>query len=264
MSFAKAVLVWLSIALVCASCATPANVDIELPPTNGDLDYQLGGSYPPPDGVEIVTRDRTDSPVPGLYNICYINGFQTQPQEADWWLSTHPQLLLRDGEENIVTDPEWPDELILDTSPNRHQELIAIVGNWIDDCAASGFDAIEIDNLDTYSRFPEFLRVEDAVSIAQALTERAHGANLAAGQKNAPELPTPDSNAIFDFAVVEQCNQYDECELFTAVYASLVFVIEYDRRSFERGCAEFPELSILFRDLGLSTPSAAAYVYDSC
>ena len=56
---------------------------ITLPPDGGTPDYQLGAAYPPPDGVEIVARARTASPPPGVYAICYINGFQTQPGE-DW------------------------------------------------------------------------------------------------------------------------------------------------------------------------------------
>ncbi len=49
------------------------------PPVNAGFDYQLGGDYPPPTGVTVVTRDVTGSPAPGTYGICYVNAFQTQP-----------------------------------------------------------------------------------------------------------------------------------------------------------------------------------------
>ena len=49
-----------------------------LPPTGGvGFDYQLGTAYKPAANVKIVTRDRTATIVKGLYNICYINGFQS-------------------------------------------------------------------------------------------------------------------------------------------------------------------------------------------
>src|SRR6187399_2709907 len=63
-----------------------AGIAPRLPEANAAFDYQLGGSYTPPAGVRIVTRDREDSPAPGLYNICYVNGFQTQPQDNAEWL----------------------------------------------------------------------------------------------------------------------------------------------------------------------------------
>ena len=33
--------------------------------------------------MTVVVRDSTDMPEPGLYSICYVNGFQTQPG-AEW------------------------------------------------------------------------------------------------------------------------------------------------------------------------------------
>jgi hypothetical protein len=65
-------------------------------PTDGIVDYQLGGAYDPPDGTTIVARDSTEQPAAVLYSICYLNGFQTQPQDADWWRASHPDLLLSD------------------------------------------------------------------------------------------------------------------------------------------------------------------------
>ena len=49
-------------------------------PSASDWDYQLGGDRPVPDHVGIVVRDRTSEPLAGVYNICYVNGFQTQPE----------------------------------------------------------------------------------------------------------------------------------------------------------------------------------------
>ena len=54
------------------------------PPANAKFDYQIGGDYPPPDGVAVVSRDWFEgSPIgePG-YSICYVNAFQTQSDEG--------------------------------------------------------------------------------------------------------------------------------------------------------------------------------------
>ncbi|MEQ1874919.1 MAG: endo alpha-1,4 polygalactosaminidase [Ilumatobacteraceae bacterium] len=248
-----------------ACTSTDDAATIALPPPNGGLDYQLGGAYEPTGDTTVLARDRTDTPKPGLYNICYVNGFQTQPGEGAMWLAEHSDLLLHNSDGTPVIDPEWPDEYILDTSSaEQREQLLAIVGEWIDGCAASGFQAVEIDNLDTYSRFPASLSADDAVEFARALAERAHTAGLAIGQKNAVDLVVRRGETDFDFAVVEQCNVYDECDQFTAGYDDQVYIIEYEREAFERGCTEYAGLSIVLRDVGLSVRGSPSHVYDSC
>jgi endo-alpha-1,4-polygalactosaminidase (GH114 family) len=236
-----------------------------LPPANGMLDYQLGGAYPPAGDVEIVSRDRTASPDPARYNICYVNGFQTQPGEDAMWLTDHPELLLRDSSGAPVIDPEWPDEFILDVSTTQKRaDIAAIVGAWIDGCASAGFQAVEIDNLDTYTRFPDSLSEDAAVAMARTFADRAHDAGLAIGQKNAAELIDRRAATTFDFAVVEQCNEFTECDEFVAGYGDQVYVIEYMREPFEAGCEQFPQLSIVLRDVEVAVPGSPTYVRDAC
>ena len=79
-----------------AGCSTDSRGEPLSLPTTGRVDYQLGGAYAPPKDVTIVARDSTDPPLEGVYSICYLNGFQTQPQQADFWLNEHPDLVLRD------------------------------------------------------------------------------------------------------------------------------------------------------------------------
>ncbi|MEY2425156.1 MAG: hypothetical protein QOI61_728, partial [Actinomycetota bacterium] len=89
--------------------APPARaVDVPI----GKFDYQLGGAYPPPPGVGIVVRDRLDPPAAGKYNVCYINGFQAQESERQWWNRNHPDLLLRDASGRVVVDVNWNEALL--------------------------------------------------------------------------------------------------------------------------------------------------------
>lgn len=236
-----------------------------LPPANAGFDYQLGGPYPPPDGVEIVARDRTEVPAAGLYGICYVNGFQTQPGEADFWLVDHPDLVLRDGNGDPVIDPGWPDEMLLDVSTAQKRAAIAgIVGGWIDGCATSGYRAVEIDNLDSFTRSGGRLDAEDAVATATLFAGRAHAASLAIAQKNSTDLVARRAEMGFDFAVAEECNAWDECDVYTGGYGDLVFAIEYDDAPFAEGCQAFPQLSIVRRDVLLTTPGSGSYVFDGC
>jgi hypothetical protein len=259
--------VMMSVLVLVAGCADTSKVRLPVvpPPANGGFDYQLGGGYVPADDVVVLSRDRTDEPDPDRYNICYVNGFQTQPDEADLWLGEHPGLLLRDANGSPFVDPEFPDEYILDTtSADSRRQLTRIVGAWIDGCAAAGFQAVEIDNLDTFSRFSDELDEDAAVEYVRSLADRAHAAGLAIGQKNSAELLGRRSETRLDFAVVEQCNEFDECGEFTDVYGGHVYVIEYDQSAFETGCTEFPTLSIVLRDVEVSTPGSPTYLREAC
>jgi hypothetical protein len=255
------------VALSLAGCHSEAADDaaIELPEPNAAFDYQLGGAYEPAADVATVVRDRTDPPAAGRYNVCYVNGFQTQPGEAAYWLEEHPDLLVRDAEGQPLVDPDYPDEMLLDPSTSEQRaELVSIVGRWIDGCAAAGFDAVEIDNLGNFARFPDQLTEDATVSFARRLVDRAHRAGLAIAQKNSPELLARRWETGFDFALVEQCNEFDECVGFTERYGDEVYVIEYDRDAFERGCRDHPELAIVLRDRALVLPDTATYVRRAC
>jgi hypothetical protein len=257
----------------CAGTGTPSVVEadgIHELPTGEGFDYQLGGSYTPPAGVEIVTRDSTSKPAAGLYNICYINGFQTQSQDKTFWLTKHSTLVLRGASGQPIRDPGWPDEMILDVStPAKRVAIATIMDKTIDLCKAKGFNAVEFDNLDSYSRSNKLFTLADDIAEAQLLVARAHTDRLAAGQKNTPELGSRGRDDIhFDFAVAEECYRYDECASYTRVYGARVLDIEYTddlRGTFASACASksIPAMTIL-RDVDLVTPSSKHYVYQSC
>jgi hypothetical protein len=235
-------------------------------PAGAVPDYQLGGAYDPAAEVGIVGRDRSAEPAPGVYSICYVNGFQTQPGELDTW--DDDLLLHRDGEP--VFDPDWPDEVLVDTSTADRRERIAQqVTPWIEGCADAGFDAVEFDNLDSYTRSDEALTLDDNLQLATTLVDAAHAVGLAAGQKNAAE----DARALheqagFDFAVTEECAAYQECAAYTDVYGDSVIDIEYSDelpRGFAEMCAD-PDspASMVLRDRDLVTPDDEAYVFETC
>jgi hypothetical protein len=234
-----------------------------LPPVNARIDYQLGGAYPPSAGVAVVTRDRSAQPAPGLYDICYINGFQIQPDEEDLWLGRHPELILRDAKGDAVVDPDW-NEMLIDVRPAKQAAVATVVGEWIAGCKSAGFDAVEIDNLDAYTRSNGILTADDAVKTMRLFADRAHEVGMPIAQKNSAELVDRRDEMGTDFAVAEECNRYSECDSYTASYGEHVLVIEYRRQDFDAGCAAYPDLSIVLRDRMLLTPASSGYVYEGC
>lgn len=243
--------------------APPSEFAITVPSADATFDVQLGGAYPPAANVDVVIRDRADPPEPGRYNICYVNAFQTQPGEAEMW-AEHPRLVLRDGERAVI-DPAWPDEMILaPVGPRRQAALLAIVGPWIDRCAADGFDAVEFDNLDTFTRFPDRILEIHAVDYATRLVARAHAAGLAAAQKNTAELLPRRSEIGFDLVITEGCSAFGECVTFAAAAPGLVFDIEYDDEGLAAACAVEPPIAVVRRDLDLRPAGAPGHVRATC
>ncbi|WP_318152871.1 endo alpha-1,4 polygalactosaminidase [Microbacterium helvum] len=244
---------------------TPA-ARIALPPAGAVPDYQLGAAYDPPAGVQVVARDRTAEPAPDVYSICYVNGFQTQPGELGDWPE---EAVLTDPDGDVVFDPDWPDEALLDTSSAAKRARIAdVVTPWIRGCADVGFDAVEFDNLDTYERSGGALTLDHNLALATLLVDAAHGVGLAAGQKNAAEdAAVLHATAGFDFAVAEECAVYDECALYTEVYGDHVIAVEYSDTSldFAAACADpAAPASLVLRDRDLVGPDDDAYVFALC
>jgi hypothetical protein len=222
---------------------------ITLPPGGTDWDYQLGGTRPVPAHVGIVERDRHALPVSGRYNICYVNGFQTQADEKRFW-HRHWRLVLKDDGRPVV-DSAWG-EWLLDTrtSAKRHA-LARIMGRWTDRCADDGFDAVEYDNLDSFSRSHHLLARKDNKRYAVLLVARAHAAGLAAAQKNWAEWN--GTSVGFDFAVSEQCEQYDECVSYLEHFGLHVLDVEYRTKPFRRACAAWStKMAVVRRDVDLT------------
>ncbi|MFE4053695.1 endo alpha-1,4 polygalactosaminidase [Streptomyces sp. YIM B13518] len=248
-----------------ASSAETAAPKVVLPTANATFDYQIGGAYTPAKGVTALSRDRSAKPVEGLYNVCYINAFQAQPDALDWWQKNHPDLVLQDEDNRPVIDEDW-DEALLDTSTaDKRVRLADVVGQWVDGCAKSGFQAVEPDNLDSYERSNGLLTKAHNEAFAELLAKRAHAAGLAIGQKNTVDMLADRAKIGFDFAVAEECGKYNECGDYAKAYADRVFVIEYENGGYSRACADFgAKLSIVQRDLDVSSRGSAGYTFRTC
>ncbi|MEV5758013.1 endo alpha-1,4 polygalactosaminidase [Streptomyces tendae] len=253
--------------LVTAAALVPGSTPAEAatytpPPAHAGFDYQIGGAYTPPAGVEVVSRDHTAAPAPGLYNICYVNAFQAQPgAEQDW----DDDLLLRDANGDVVYDTDWGEAFLDIRTADKRERIAEQVGSWIDGCADKGFQAVEPDNYDSYTRAGDLLDAADAQGLIKLLAERAHAEGLAIGQKNTVELaPNRERNGL-DFAVAEECGEWDECGDYTAEFGDRVIVIEYTAKGLSKACAGFgDELSIVRRDLDVAPKGSSGYVRETC
>ncbi|MCK9794330.1 endo alpha-1,4 polygalactosaminidase [Isoptericola sp. 4D.3] len=246
--------------------------ELRLPPVDGAFDYQLGGAYDEARApLDVVVRDATAPPLPGAYNVCYVNGFQTQPDQADLWTGRE-DLLLHEADGDLVVDPDWPDEHVLDPSTAEQRAgILEVLGPVVTGCAQAGFDAVEIDNLDTWTRF-DAIDEAGAHALARAYADLAHRSGLAVAQKNAAEVTRVAHDDLgFDLAVTEECAAWDECDAYTDVYGDHVLQVEYldsladAGLTFDDVCARDDRAPLtILRDRDLVAAGEAGYVYEAC
>jgi glycosyl hydrolase family 114 len=245
----RAVLLALLLLLVAAPSSAGAAHAIALPPTGTDWDYQLGGSRPVPGHVGIVERDRRAAPAAGKYGICYVNGFQTQADEKAFWHRHWSLVLKRHGKP--VVDSVWAEWLLDLRTADQRSALAAIMGRWTDRCAKDGYQAVEYDNLDSFNRSHGLITTAETKAYASLLVGRAHDAGLAAAQKN--RAGWDGTTVGFDFAIAEQCAQYDECGSYVDHYGSHVLAVEYHDASFARACRDWADrIAVVRRDVNLT------------
>jgi hypothetical protein len=171
------------------------------------------------DGVDNSAQVVAALHAAGRKVICYVNAgaYENFRSDADLFA---PTLLGRsDG---------WPGERWLDIRQLR--QLRPIMAARFENCARKGFDAIEADNVDGYENDTGFpLTAADQLAYNEMLAGLAHADGLAIGLKNDLDQ-VPQLLSSFDFAIDEQCAEYDECaELEPFITAGkAVFEAEYN------------------------------------
>jgi len=121
----------------------------------------------------------------------------------------------------------WPGEAWLDV--RRIDLLGPILDARMELCRSKGFDGIELDNVDGYSNDTGFpLTAADQLQYNRYLAGAAHTRGLSVGLKNDLNQVTA-LVSLFDWALNEQCFQFQECNLLTPFVQSgkAVFNVEY-------------------------------------
>lgn len=124
---------------------------------------------------------------------------------------------------------DFADERWLDI---RSENVRRIMLARLDLAVLRGFDGVEPDNVDGYANDSGFpLTAADQLAFNRFIANEAHKRNLSVGLKNDLDQIT-GLVEYFDFAVNEQCHEFDECDLlapFTNA-GKAVFNAEYDSR----------------------------------
>ena len=206
-------------------------VDIWQPAPGTSWQWQLSGKIDTSFDVEMYDVDLFDTPQAvidelhsnGRYVVCYFSAGSWEDWRDD--AGAFPSSVLGEPLDG------WPDERWLDIRQIGLLEPVMV--DRLTTAVAKQCDGVEPDNVDGYSNNSGFpLTYDDQLAYNIWLAEQAHDRGLSIGLKNDLDQ-IPDLLPYFDWALNEQCFQYDECEkLLPFVQAGkAVFGVEYEEEN---------------------------------
>jgi hypothetical protein len=180
------------------------------PQAGASWQWQLTGTINQEYSVDIYDIDLFDTSseliselhMSGHHVICYFSAGSYEPWRPDADQFEPADLgYPMDG---------WPDERWLDIRSNKVTQLMQ---SRLELASSKGCDGVEPDNVDGYANDSGFnLTAADQLTFNRFLATQAHRLGLAIGLKNDLEQVN-DLVSYFDFAVNEQCTEFNECEL---------------------------------------------------
>lgn len=174
-----------------------------------DWNWQLTGELDMSVDVVVWDVDLFETPADviselqenGKYVICYFSAGSIE----DWREDVGG---IEDSAIGFRLD-DWPGENWLDV---RVDSVLDMVEGRIAVAAEKGCDAVEPDNVDGFSNETGFsLSDVDQIQFNISVAQFAHARGLDIGLKNSFEIGKQLVDD-FDFAVTEQCHEYEECE----------------------------------------------------
>jgi len=211
-----------------ALCASPVAARWQPRPTTAPWQWQLQGKIDTSVDASVYEVDGFETPratVAKLHRlgrrvICYLDVGSWESYRPD--ASAFPPTTLGKAYSG------YPDERWLDI--RRVGRLAPILRARFDLCARKGFDAVEPDNIAGYENATGFpLSGGDQLRFNRWVAREVHRRGMAVALKNDPEQVRQLLGS-FDFAVVEECFAYEECERFSPFVAAgkAVFEAEYE------------------------------------
>lgn len=168
----------------------------------GPIDTSITAEVFDIDGEDVPKSTVAELHATGARVICYVSAGSWEDWRSD--AGEFPS-------EVIGRDLDgWPGEKWLDI--RRLDVLLPLMKTRFERCREKGFDGIEPDNVDGYANNTGFpLSAEDQLAYNLAIAGLAREAGLAVGLKNDAEQAA-ELEPAFDFAVVEECVAYGECD----------------------------------------------------
>jgi hypothetical protein len=228
-----------------------------LPDQQGQVVYDI-------DGAGSTASDVAAIHAAGAIAVCYVDVGSLEMGRPDY----------DDFPASVIGPPVqgWPGEnWLLVTAANQSTLLPLMKARFVNWCQAKGFDAIEPDNLDAWTNISNVTET-DNVAYDLAIGALAHALPLSIGLKNVmTDLDAsqyPSFLSTFDWALNEQCYEYQECDVYTAAGSFLpagkaVWDVEYN---VSPDCAQANQvhMNAQLTDLDLVGATTSGYEYTPC
>lgn len=168
---------------------------------DGRLDLRVPARVYDVDGFDTSRASVAALHRAGRYAICYVDVGTWEQWRTD--AGRFPRALLG-------TPNGWPGERWLDV--RRIDALAPLLRARFAMCRAKGFDAVEPDNVDGYANHSGFrLTAADQLRFDRWIARAVHAQHLAVALKNDLDQAAALAPS-FDFAILEQCFEYRECD----------------------------------------------------
>ncbi len=210
-------------------------------PTTTAWQWQLQGKLDPSpaasvfdiDGFESTRADVATLHKQGDKVICYLDVGSWEEYRPD--ASQFPKSVIGAVYEG------FPEERWLDIA--HYGKFASIMKARIALCARKGFDAVEPDNIAGWENKTGFdLTRADQLRYNRWIARQVHKAGMAVALKNDPKQ-AGQLVGLYDFAIVEECFQYEECGYYETFveHGKAVYEAEYELEPSEF-CAEAEKL----------------------
>jgi hypothetical protein len=214
---------------------------------SGPLDLSLDADVFDVDWEETTAEQVRQLHDAGRRVVCYVNAGAHEDWRPD--ADSYPEAVLGaplDG---------WPGERWVDV--RRTDVLLPLLGARMDVCRDKGFDAVEADNVDGYGNRSGFdLAAADQLAFNTAVAGLAHDRGMSIALKNDVEQ-VAELEPVFDFAVNEECLDYDECEAYLPFLRAgkAVLAVAYSAVPAEE-CARLDRLglAVIVKSIDLDAP----------
>jgi hypothetical protein len=222
----------LPLALVAAAaalaCASTASAYWHPKPTTAPWQWELQGRFELTPGASVYEIDGFEYPLAdvkaihetGAKAICYLDVGSWEEYRPD--AGRFPKSVLGAVYEG------YPEERWLDI--RNYRKFAPLIEARIAMCARKGFDAVEPDNINGWENKTSFpLTRADQLRFNRWIARQVHKRGMAVALKNDSQQAR-QLVGDFDFAVVEECFQYEECDLFKPFVEAgkAVFEAEYE------------------------------------
>jgi len=251
----------------CGGGSSPSvgtDMSVYVPPVGSSFHWQLQGAVNTGYDVDIYDIDLEDSSASlirdlqaqGRKVICYFSAGSYEEWRSD--AGDFPASVLGaelDG---------WAGERWLDI---RADSVRDIMESRLNLAESKGCDGVEPDNVDGYQNISGFtLTADDQLSYNRFLAEAAHERGLSIGLKNDLDQIS-ELVSVFDFAVNEECWEYDECDALAPFIESgkAVLHVEYteslatDSVARQAFCEELSDTGLSSAVLPLELDGSYAY-----